>query len=145
MFGLGIIVSLLNIGSVNIIWILLVIAYNILGILYAMRRGKLSKQSPLSQVIALSFFICSWQLVIQYVYANKFDLITFMLTIALGLIFAGFEIFGIFKRKKEVKIAADQDAEKKRLRAERKAARQAKQNSANNNTTQQNDNNDKNE
>lgn len=125
MFSIGIIVAILNFKHVEIWVTILVIAYNIWGIFFAWRNGKLNKQSTFSQLIALAFFICSWQLILPLAYTGKFPMVTLLLTIAFAFLFLltqGLE----YRRKIQLKKEAEaKEIERQQRRAERKAAKKA--------------------
>jgi|GEM_PF-2811243 len=124
MFLIGICAAILNIGYVSPIYSIGVIVYNLWGMYFAWKNGKLTRQSTFSQLMAFAFFITSWQLILLYVYANKFDMVTLLLTIAFTFLFAITQFLDYRRRVKEKKEAEAKELAKKQARAERKAAKQ---------------------
>ena len=126
MFVLGIITALswLAVGGVSIINIIIVIVYNVWGMYYVWQNGKLTKQSSLSQVVSLIFFISSWQFVTQYFLTGKYEFVTLLITIFLTFLFLLFSILNYKNKKKLEKEEEAKELAKKQARAERKAAKQ---------------------
>ena len=126
MFSIGIIYALVNAGHVGAITTILVIAYNVWGIYFAWKNGKLTRQSTFSHLIALAFFICSWQLVIIYAYTGIFGMVTLLLTIAFAFLFILTQGLEFRRRKFEKKEAEEKEQARIQRRAERKAAKKNK-------------------
>ena len=128
MFSIGIIYALLNASYVDALTTVLVMAYNIWGIYFAWKNGKLTRQSTFSHLIALAFFICSWQLVLIYAYTGKFGMVTLLLTIAFAFLFLLTQGLEFRRRKIAKKEAEEKELARIQRRAERKAAKKNKTN-----------------
>lgn len=127
MFVIGLAVAALNFSYVSLPYSLGVIVFNLWGIYFVWRNGKLTKQSTYTQLSALAFFICSWQLILLYAYTGRYSLVTLLLTIAFSIMFAVTQFLEYRGRIKAQKEAEEKELARKEARAARKAAKKNNQ------------------